>query len=105
VRGRLNNERGQAPRTVFGVQTYRIAVIVIGRQYGILAGTNRVMSRVVAAAATQVGKDAMAFAAVPRTCVGTAERLSCADDRRQEQTHKNGVNNHFGNGSHILAAL
>jgi hypothetical protein len=57
--------RRQAFVAAFGVLTYRITVVVLGRQYGILAGTNGVVNRVISAAAAQANMGAVAFLVAP----------------------------------------
>jgi hypothetical protein len=47
----------------------------------------------------------VAFAVVPMVQVAAAERSLSAARPRQEETRKNGENNHFGDGLHVPAAM
>jgi hypothetical protein len=76
--------RKQALWAAFDLGTCRIDGVIIGRQHGVLAGTDRMMSRAVAAATAQVGQDAVVFAMVPIVGVGAAKRPLSAAHPREE---------------------
>jgi hypothetical protein len=80
---------------------FPIDVVVIGREHGILAGADRVMDRIISAAAAQTSKDAMRFSASPIVRVGAMERPLNAAHPRQEQAGEDDANEYFGESLHI----
>jgi hypothetical protein len=62
---RIMTKRGQTVVTDFGAMSFLIDGVVIGRKHGVLAGANRVMDRIVSAAAAQSSKNAVTFSQAP----------------------------------------
>ena len=58
----------------FGAVSFLIDRVVIGRKHGILARADRVMDRIIAAAAAQASKDAVTFSKAPIVRLGARER-------------------------------
>lgn len=94
--GRILTQSRQTFLAAFVLRMFRIDVIVIGRKYGVLTGTNGVMDRIVSAAATQTSQGAMPFAAVPIVRVSAAEWPLRAAHPRQEQAGENDAHEQFG---------
>ncbi len=99
--GRIVTKSGQTLVAVFEVWMFRIDVIVVivRRQHSVLAGTNRMMNRVAAAAAAQPGQDAATLAA---RAMGVAERSLRTEGARQEQAGENGANEYFRDRLHRI---
>jgi hypothetical protein len=49
-------------------------IVVIGRKHSVLAGPDRVMNRIMSAAAAQASKDAVTFPAASIVSLGARER-------------------------------
>jgi hypothetical protein len=73
--GRIWIKTGRAIVTDFGAVFFLIdRIVVIGRKDGVLEGTDRVMDRIISAAAAQASKDAVTFPAVSIVGVGAWKR-------------------------------
>ena len=100
ARSRILAKSGQALVTDEDVRMFRIVVIVIGWEHRILAGSHRVMTRIVPAAAAQASKDAVMIAAIPIVRMGAAERPLRSTDARQEHAGENDTDLQFGDALH-----
>lgn len=97
---RIVTERGQALGAAWEMWMFRIDVIVIiGRKHGIFAGPNRMMNRIVPAAAAQPRQGAMPSAVVP---IGMADRSLSGAGIRDQQASENNANEHFGDRLHRI---
>lgn len=97
--GRIVTKSGQTFGVAFVVRMFRIDVIVVivGRKHGILTGADRMMNRVVSAAAAQACMDAVMFSAAP---IGVADRPLSGAGAGQEQAGENDAHEHFGDRLH-----
>lgn len=80
------------------------SIFIIGRKHGVLAGSDRVMDRIIAATAAQAGKNAVTFSLASIVRVRAKGGSRNAAQQRQEQTGENGANKHFGDRLHIFPA-
>ena len=97
--GRIVTKSGQTFGVAFVMRMFRIDVIVVivGRQHGILTRADRMMNRVVSAAATQTRMDAVMFSAAP---IGVADGPLSGAGAGQEQAGEDDAHQHFGDRLH-----
>lgn len=94
--GRIVTKSGQTFGVAFVMGMFRIDVIV-GRQHSVLTGPNRMMNRVVSAAAAQTGMNAVMFSAAP---IGVADRPLSGAGAGQKQAGENDAHEYFGDRLH-----
>jgi hypothetical protein len=91
--GQIFTKREQAFVTAFGMQIFLIIrVVIIGWKQGVLAGTNRMMDRVVSPAAAYAGKNPVTFPVASILRVRARKRSLKAAQTRQKQTGENSTN-------------
>jgi hypothetical protein len=90
---------------LFAAESRTIAVVpVVGRQDGVLAGTNGMMAGLVVAAATQTSNATMVIAPQPLVEVPAVEAAPSATQPGEKQAEENEVNQSFRDGFHIRVA-
>jgi hypothetical protein len=105
VDSRFLDQIGPTAGRLFAIETSAVVIVeIVGRQDGVLARTNRMMSGVFVAAATQTSQAAVAIVSQTMVRVRAANAAPSAAQPRKEQADENDVYQHFRDGFHIRIA-